>query len=278
MSDYERIAKVIRHIDADFAQQPTLSELAAVAGLSEAHFHRMFVKWAGVTPKDFVRALTMDHASLLLKRGESVLGASLDSGLSGPSRLHDLCVSIHAATPGEIKANGKGIEIRWGLSESPFGNIFIANSARGITHLSFFDVDEADSIDALQADWPCADLVRDDILVRRLVGEIFRTEASPPQSPLHLHVKGTPFQLLVWKALLGIPDASLSTYGRLAKGIGREKSSRAVGNAVGRNRISYLIPCHRVIRETGVSGGYRWGQLRKRAMICREQAQAFTPR
>ena len=217
MSDYERIAKVIRHIDADFSQQPTLSELAAVAGLSEAHFHRMFVKWAGVTPKDFVRALTMDHAGLLLKSGESVLGASLDSGLSGPSRLHDLCVSIHAATPGEIKANGKGIEIRWGLSESPFGNIFIAKSARGITHLSSFDADESDSIDALQADWPCADLVR-------------------------------------------------------------EKSSRAVGNAVGRNRISYLIPYHRVIRETGVSGGYRWGQLRKRAMISREQAQAFTPR
>lgn len=277
MSDYETIAKVIRHIDAAFMQQPSLDELASVAGLSESHFHRMFVKWAGVTPKDFVRALTMDHAKLLLKSGQSVLGASLDSGLSGPSRLHDLCISIHAASPGEIKSNGKGMQIRWGVSDSPFGKVFIAASPRGITHLSFFEEDESDSVDTMRGDWPCAELVRDDTLASKLANGIFHVEKQPTSNPLRLHVKGTPFQLLVWKALLEIPEASLSSYGRLAKEIGRDKSSRAVGNAVGRNRISYLIPCHRVIRETGVSGGYRWGQLRKRAMISREQARALTP-
>lgn len=275
MNDYDRIAKVIRHIDGAFMSQPDLEELAGVAGLSPAHFHRMFVKWAGVTPKDFVRSLTMDHAGRLLKGGAPVLDASLESGLSGPSRLHDLCLSVSAATPGEIKSGGNGMTITWGTAESPFGNMFLASTPRGISHLSFFDEDEAASLEDLRSDWPKADLERDDPAARETSLRIFQPATA--DSPLRLHLKGTGFQLKVWKALLEIPDGKLSTYGRLAKRIGKDGSARAVGNAVGSNRISYLVPCHRVIRETGALGGYRWDPLRKRAILAWENARQLTP-
>ncbi|MFD2258129.1 methylated-DNA--[protein]-cysteine S-methyltransferase [Luteolibacter algae] len=277
MNDYERIARVIRHLDEAFMHQPALDELSQVAGLSSSHFHRMFVKWAGVTPKDFIQALTMDYAMKLLRDGESILHTSLESGLSGPSRLHDLCLNVHAATPGEIKSGGVGMEIRWGLADSPFGNLFLAMTPKGISHLSFYDDCEADSLEAVHADWPLASLVRDDKSASDFAARIF-TDYPDARSHISLFVKGTAFQQKVWRALLNIPENKLTTYGKLARDIGQDKSARAVGNAVGRNRISYLIPCHRVIRETGISGGYRWGQLRKRIMISREQARAFTQR
>jgi AraC family transcriptional regulator of adaptative response/methylated-DNA-[protein]-cysteine methyltransferase len=185
-----------------------------------------------------------------------------------------LNVSLVSATREEICNGGAGLEIRWGVSESPFGSIFLAQSPRGITHLSFFDGDEAESLDFLHGDWPAASLLRDDGLVRKISSAIFTDRAHD----FRLHLKGTPFQLKVWKALLDIPEGELSTYGRLAKKLRMDGAARAVGNAVGKNRIAYLIPCHRVIRENGDLGGYRWGMLRKREMLSRERAHTLTPR
>lgn len=185
-----------------------------------------------------------------------------------PGHPHGLRVSLLAATREEIKNGGAGMEIRWGVAESPFGKIFLAESQRGITHLSFFDRVEAESLEVLRGDWPAASLGRDDRLVRKIAGEIFTGKCHDFQ----LHAKGTPFQLKVWQGLLNIPEAGLSTYGKLAEGIGMAGASRAVGNAVGANRISYLIPCHRVIRASGELGGYRWGTERKRAMLSWEKS------
>lgn len=273
MNDYERIAKIIRHIDTAFLRQPSLEELAQVVDLSPSHFHRMFVKWAGITPKDFIQTLTMDHAKRLLKHGSSVLDSSLDSGLSGPGRLHDLCVSMEAATPGEIKSGGAGMKIGWGVAESPFGKIFVAMTPKGLCHLSFFNETHAEALSVFNNDWPKAESFRDDRMVENLSAKIFKTDSPEKLSPLRIHVKGTAFQVKVWKALLEIPEATLTTYGRIAEEIGSPKASRAVGTAIGSNQVSYLIPCHRVIRESGVSGGYRWGQLRKRVMISWEAAR-----
>ncbi len=275
MDDYERIARIIRHIDSSFLSQPGPDELAAAAGLSQSHFHRLFAKWAGITPKDFIRSLTMNHAHELLRGGSNVLAASLEAGLSGPGRLHDLCVSLEGATPGEIRSGGAGLEVRWGIAESPFGKTFLARTPKGLSHLSFFDEDPGESIEAMRGDWPAADLVEDHALATELATRIFSPEAG---KPLRLHPVGTAFQLKVWQALIRIPEAELTTYGQLASGIGQAKAARAVGGAVGKNRISYLIPCHRVIRETGILGGYRWGPFRKRVMIARENAVAATRR
>jgi len=181
-------------------------------------------------------------------------------------------ISIQIATPSEIKSGGNGMEIRWGVAQSRFGKCFLAQTPRGISHLSFFDNDEIESLEVVNSDWPRSVLKRDDTLAASTSRHIFH-EGNSASSPLHLHLKGTEFQLKVWKALLEIPDGELSTYGRLSKRIGMDGSARAVGNAVGKNRISYIIPCHRVIREDGTLGGYRWGTRRKQDMLAWEQAK-----
>lgn len=273
MSDYERIAKVIRYLDVHREEQPNLATLAAVAGLSPSHFHRMFSTWAGATPKDFLQCLTLSHARQLLREGQNVLAAALESGLSGPGRLHDLCVTLEAATPGEIKARGAGLEIRAGVASSPFGNCLIAETPRGICHLSFFDDGGIDgALEGLKHDWPLAKLAMDNTHIQSLAEGIF----IPGQTrlPWKLHVRGTPFQLRVWRALLEVPPGGLVSYGTLAAAAGNANASRATGTAVGSNGVSYLIPCHRVIRETGIPGNYRWGYIRKRVMLAREAVQA----
>lgn len=273
MNDYERIATAIRFLDAHRDEQPDLARVAAAAGLSPSHFHRMFSAWTGATPKDFLQCLTLSHAKELLARGESVLNAALDAGLSGPGRLHDLCVTLEAATPGEIKSRGAGLDIHAGVSDSPFGSCLLAETPRGICHLSFFEPSQRESaIAALRADWPDARLEWDEDFARALARRIFLTE--PASAPWKLHVKGTPFQLRVWRALLEIPPGSLASYGRIAAMAGNPQASRATGTAVGRNAISFLIPCHRVIRETGICGNYRWGALRKRAILAWESGRA----
>lgn len=273
VNDYERIATAIRHLDEHRGEQPDLASLAAVVGLSPSHFHRMFSKWAGATPKDFLQCLTLGHAKELLKRGESVLDASLESGLSGPGRLHDLCVTLEAATPGEIKSRGEGLAIRAGVARSPFGNCLLGETRRGICHLSFFDEPERDhAAGELRNDWPLADISWDDAFAESLAERIFHP-ANTAQS-WKLHVKGTPFQLRVWRALLEIRPGTLASYGRIAALAGNPNASRATGSAVGSNAISFLIPCHRVIRETGVSGHYRWGAVRKRAILAWESGRA----
>jgi AraC family transcriptional regulator of adaptative response/methylated-DNA-[protein]-cysteine methyltransferase len=282
MNDYERIAQIIRFLDEHRAGQPDLAALAARAGLSPFHLHRLFSAWAGVTPKDFLQCLTLAHARSLLRAGESVLDTALESGLSGPGRLHDLCVNLEAASPGELKAAGAGWTITCGFADSPFGKCLIAESPRGICHLSFVEKEKT-ALGELQTAWLRAGLKRDDSAAEKLAEKIFvrdsadRRAGTKNESPLRAFVRGTPFQALVWRALLEIPPGSVTSYGRLAAATGRPAASRAVGAAVGQNPLAYLIPCHRVIRETGLPGGYHWGLVRKRAMIAWESAAAPSP-
>jgi AraC family transcriptional regulator, regulatory protein of adaptative response / methylated-DNA-[protein]-cysteine methyltransferase len=279
MNDYERIAQVIRFLDERHAEQPDLPTLAGRAGLSRFHFHRLFSTWAGVTPKDFLQCLTLAHAKEMLRNGNSLLDVALESGLSGPGRLHDLCVNLEAASPGEVKSGGAGWTITFGFAESPFGKCLVAEGPRGICHLSFIESEsEETALAALQEDWPQAKLKRADFVAARLARKIFTRHTmdqhtgSKTGTPLRAFVRGTPFQVRVWRALLQVQPGTLTSYGRLATAIGKPAASRAVGAAVGQNPLAYLIPCHRVIRETGVIGDYHWEQIRKRAMIAWESS------
>ena len=210
MNDYERIARVIRHLDARHAGQPDLASLAEIAGLSPFHFHRLFSAWAGITPKDFLQCLTLAHAKNLLYKGQSVLDAALGSGLSGPGRLHDLCVILEAASPGEVKSGGAGWTITAGFADSPFGRCLIGESPRGLCHLSFVDSgDGAAALAALRENWPRARLQRDDAIASRLTSGIFQRPENRHSGPaLRAFVKGTTFQVRVWRALLQVPPGT----------------------------------------------------------------------
>lgn len=277
MNDYERVSRVIRHLDARQQEQPELEELARHAGLSPFHFHRLFARWAAVTPKDFLQCLTATHARQLLARGETLLETAFATGLSSPGRLHDLCVSLEGASPGEIKSGGEGWEIELGLAETPFGPCCIGTGPRGICHLSFLE-----SLDPKQAAlpvahaWPRARRRWNNAAAAAMAATLFRTPDEAARSPatnLRAFVRATPFQLRVWQALLRVPSGALVSYGTLARTVGRPGAARAVGTAVGSNPIAFLIPCHRVIRETGILGQYRWGPERKRALIGWETAR-----
>jgi len=289
MNDYDRVARVIRYVEAHHTGQPRLAVLARVAGLSVSRFHRLFSAWAGVTPKSFLQCLTFSHARELLRGGTNVLAASLDAGLSGPGRLHDLCVSLEAASPGEIKSGGAGWRMTAGFGPTPFGDALAAQSPRGVCHLSFVDSNRESAWARLTQSWPNARWRRDDAAARKLLAEIFprpnrpaqrgapdlEVRAAPkkhPSRPLRALVNGTDFQVRVWRALLRVPPGGLTSYGRLAAAIGAPLAARAVGSAVANNPLAWLIPCHRVIRQTGAAGEYRWGAARKRAMIAWEGA------
>jgi AraC family transcriptional regulator of adaptative response/methylated-DNA-[protein]-cysteine methyltransferase len=269
MNDYERVATVIRFLDRHHTDQPDLNELAATAGLSAFHFHRLFSAWAGVTPKDFLQCLTLEHVKQLLRDGDNVFDAALNAGLSGPGRLHDLCVTLEAASPGEMKNGGAGMQIDYGFAETPFGEALIAETERGICHLSFVQEQGRNAVRNLVADqWPNAKLHRKDQRAVELSQKIFvHRPQNESRSKLRAFVRGTPFQLRVWRALLDVPSGSLTTYGRLSAAINQPAAARAVGGAVGANPISFVIPCHRVIRETGALGNYGGGRIRKRAII-----------
>ena len=269
MSHYERIEKVIRYLDAHAGEQPDLATLAKVAGLSESHFHRLFAKWAGTTPKDFLKHLTSEHAKALLRESKDILGASLEAGLSGPSRLHDLLVTVEGVTPGEYKSGGRGVAIDWAFVETPFGPCLLGATRRGICWLAFTDRREA-ALRELRSGWPNASLRAGGPLAKAAARAAF----GRGKRKVSVVAAGTPFQLKVWRALLRVPEGRLTTYGALAAAIGAPKAARAVGTAVGRNAIGYLIPCHRVIRDTGALGGYRWGPSRKAAILAYEAARA----
>lgn len=276
MTDYDRIAAVIRFIDQHRSSQPEIEQLAAVAGLSGSHFHRLFQRWAGVTPKSFLKCLTLNHARQQLRAGRSVLDAALDAGLSGPGRLHDLTVSLTAASPGEIKSGGQGWVLRAGFAETPFGVTLIAQSPRGICHLSFVAAVCPSSAELLlREDWPNARIEWDDDLARNLMSEVFARHDQSPHTAARLSclVRGTTFQVRVWNALLSIPSGHLAAYCDIASFLGRPNAARAIGSAVGKNPVALLIPCHRVIRETGVFGDYRWGPHRKQAIIAWESTR-----
>lgn len=274
MNDYERIARVLRFLEKSRAAQSGLATLAKQAGLSPFHFHRLFSRWAGVTPEDFLRCLTLSDAKARLKRGESVLDAALGAGLSGPGRLHDLCVRLEAATPGEITSGGAGWTIAAGFAETPFGTCLVAEGPRGIAQLSFPPSTKwANATVAIREDWPRAKLRREDAVARKWAARLFgKAKKNPGRKPLHAVVRGSTFQVRVWRALLRVPAGSLVSYGRLARAAGCPGAARAVGTAVGQNRLAWLVPCHRVIRETGALGNYRWGPVRKRAMLAWEGA------
>jgi len=278
MDDYQRIARVIRYLDLHHTEQPDLAALAAIAGLSPFHFHRLFAAWAGITPKDFLQCLTLTHARKLLRQGESVLEATLQAGLSGPGRLHDLCVSLAAASPGELKSGGRGWTVTYGFAASPFGLCLVAESPRGLCRLSFVEAAADETARAwLLADLPLARLQRDDAAAAHLADRVFSRPGDPGKSPtLRAFVRGTPFQVRVWQALLQVHPGTLVSYGGLAGAVGRPGSARSVGTAVARNPLAYLIPCHRVIRETGALGGYHWGLERKRAMLVWDSCAGLT--
>jgi AraC family transcriptional regulator of adaptative response/methylated-DNA-[protein]-cysteine methyltransferase len=278
MNDYQRIALVIRYLDSCHTEQPDLASLAAYVGLSPFHFHRLFSAWAAITPKDFLQCLTLTHAKELLRKGESVMAVALKSGLSGPGRLHDLCVNLEAASPGELKSGGEGWTIVAGFADSPFGPCLVAESPRGISQISFLESENGEAEwTALQANWPRAALWRDDVVAARLAERIFARPGAASSGPaLRAYVQGSAFQLRVWRALLQVEPGMLVSYGRLAAALGEPAAARAVGSAVAKNPLAYLIPCHRVIRETGVVGDYRWGRVRKRAIMAWESSAALT--
>ncbi|MDF1862908.1 MAG: methylated-DNA--[protein]-cysteine S-methyltransferase [Verrucomicrobiales bacterium] len=272
MDDYSRIALVIAHLDKHHEDQPTLSELAGVVGLSESHFHRLFRRWAGVTPKDFLQCLTAAHARQRLKESATVLDAALDSGLSGPGRLHDLTISLVAATPGEIRTGGADLTIRYGAAETPFGWATLGWTERGICHLAFHSDKPGKAVPGeLVESWPNASLNEDAGEAHEQLDRIFRRSSEGPGLSAFVH--GTPFQVQVWQALLRIPEGEVTSYAKLADAVGRPGAARAVGTACGKNPVGYLIPCHRVIRETGIIKGYRWGSERKAALLARESSQ-----
>lgn len=270
MSDYERVERVIRYLEKHHLEQPSLAELAKVAGLSESHFHRLFTRWAGTTPKSFLKFLTAGHARSLLARSGDLLNVSLDSGLSGPGRLHDLFVTFEAMTPGECKAGGDGVEVRYGFHPSPFGTCLIGVTKRGVCYLAFVDGSEVKALAELRRKWPRASLRPSQAATGKAVRRIFFRRKG---RKVPVVLAGTPFQLKVWEALLRIPPGRALSYAGLAGAIGAPKASRAVGTAVASNAIAYLIPCHRVIRGSGGFGQYRWGSARKQAVLAWEAGE-----
>jgi AraC family transcriptional regulator, regulatory protein of adaptative response / methylated-DNA-[protein]-cysteine methyltransferase len=272
--DYARIERALRFLNANYLQRPALDEIATHAHLSPFHFERLFQRWAGTSPKRFLQYLTKEHAKSLLQDSSSLLEATYESGLSGAGRLHDLFVSCEAVTPGECKHRGKGVTIRYGFHPTPFGECLLATTERGICALRFLSsASKPVAVRELREEWPAAEFTKDDGETGEICGRIFSGALEDVSTPFHLHLRGTNFQLKVWQALLTIPVGRLVNYGDLAAKISAPRASRAVGSAVGRNPIAYLIPCHRVIRSLGVIGDYRWGRERKQAMIGREAAR-----
>lgn len=270
--DYQRIEQAIYFIEEHYQRQPELREIAESVGLSEYHFQRVFTRWAGISPKRFLQFLTKENAKELLKHS-SVLDATYSVGLSSPGRLHDLFVHTEAVTPGEYKARGDGLTIRYGFHSTPFGEALIGLTERGICHLSFVQGGHEAALSNLKADWKNASLLEDFSATEPLIAPVFSLGHS--SAPLSLYLTGTNFQLKVWEALLNVQPGKVTTYEQIAAQIGHPTALRAVGTAVGHNPIAYLIPCHRVIRKMGDFGNYRWGPARKKALLGWEAAMAL---
>ena len=270
--DYDRVASAIRFIAAHRLEQPPLEDVADAMGLSPFHAQRLFTRWAGVSPKRFLGLLTVEHAKTLLRSAESVMGAAYEVGLSGGSRLHDLFVTLEAITPGEYKAGGADLVLRWGVHETPFGPALLVASDRGLSRLSFLDGKRLDpALAEAEADWPLSRFIEDASITAPYARAAFGPRAAG--TTLRVLAKGTPFQVQVWRALMRLAAGTAVTYGDLAAELGHPGAGRAVGRACGANRIATLIPCHRVIRGTGVLGGYHWGLERKQALLAWESAR-----
>ena len=306
---YERIAKALAFMRQNHLNQPDLETIAQHVHLSEYHFQRLFTKWAGISPKRFLQYLTVEYAKSKITETKSLLELTVNAGLSSPGRLHDLFVKLEAMSPGEFKAGGAGLQIWYGVHETPFGRCLIAMTARGICNLHFFNVIDEKTAEAhFCTEWANAEIIRDQEATREISDRFqpvaaYRrsvSEAKPlalakrfsaldaesakvkkgkeaisdrfqpvaaNRSPLVLYVKGTNFQIQVWRALLRVPFGGITTYQGLAESMGRPTAARAIGNALGSNPVGYFIPCHRVIRESGEMGGYRWGLERKAVLL-----------
>jgi AraC family transcriptional regulator of adaptative response/methylated-DNA-[protein]-cysteine methyltransferase len=274
--EFHRIARAIGYLAEHAREQPSVAAIADAAGWSEYHFARVFRRWAGISPKQLLQHLSLVAARQALDDDRSVLQAALDAGLSGPGRLHDLFVSLEAVTPGEYKARGRGLVLRYGTAGTPFGPARIAFSERGIAFLAFADADGGfDDWEGFRATWGAASWETDDAAARRVARDIWRAVPGASRQ-LTLWVHGSNFQQQVWRALLAAGRDSTVSYARLAQDIGRAAACRAVGSAVGANPVAWLIPCHHVLRANGALGGYRWGVERKQAMLAWEVAQSLS--
>lgn len=270
--NYNRIAEAIDYIRNNFRDQPSLEEIAEKVHLSPFHFQRLFSDWAGTTPKRFLQYISLEHAKSLLKDQQATLfNAAMETGLSGTGRLHDLFINIEGMTPAEYKNGGVNLVINYRFAESPFGKLIVASTMKGVCHLAFID-NGVMAVADLKKRFPNASFQLKDDLIQHNALTIFQNDWN--QLPkIKLHLKGTDFQLKVWETLLKIPMGKLSTYGKIAEHIGRATASRAVGTAIGSNPVAFLIPCHRVIQSSGGIGGYRWGTVKKTAMIGWESAK-----
>jgi AraC family transcriptional regulator of adaptative response/methylated-DNA-[protein]-cysteine methyltransferase len=272
--DYERIEKSIKFLETNFSSQPGLNEVAAHIGLSEFHFQRLFSRWVGISPKRFLQFLTKEYAKHLLEDSVNLLDVTYEAGLSSPGRLHDLFVNCEAVTPGEYKTKGQGLTIKYGFHPSPFGECLLATTERGICGFFFVkNRDRKDPLTELRYFWKKADIVEDPQATRELVERIFNPSFADTRAPLHLILNGTNFQIKVWEALIKIPFGAVVSYEDVAIQVGIPGATRAVGSAVGKNPISFIIPCHRVIRKTADFGNYGGGTARKKAILGWEAAQ-----
>ncbi len=272
--NYNRIAEAITYLKANFTKQPDLYEVAEEVHLSPFHFQRLFSEWAGTSPKKFLQYISIEHAKKLLKEnGVTLFDAAYETGLSGTGRLHDLFIKIDGMTPAEYKNGGSNLFINYSFAESPFGNLLVASTPKGICYMAFYEKDEMAAFALLQKYLPNAKFSQKTDLIQQNALFIFQNDWSK-LNQIKLHLKGSTFQLKVWETLLKIPMGKFSTYGAIAKQIDNPNASRAVGTAIGSNPVAFLIPCHRVIQSSGVFGGYMWGATRKTALLGWEGAKA----
>jgi AraC family transcriptional regulator of adaptative response/methylated-DNA-[protein]-cysteine methyltransferase len=279
LTDYARIEKAILFIESHYRTHPSLDVIAESVGLSKFHFQRLFRRWAGISPKRFIQYLTAGLAERHLRESRNLLDATFEAGLSSPGRLHDLMVTMHGVTPGELKAEGAGMIIRFGVHPSPFGECFLAATEKGICALSFIGPNGLEkAVEDLKDRWRHAVFQERPDLTRSIAERIFAASPNGVPLSLNLFIKGTNFQVKVWEALLRIPYGSVASYEEIAETVGAPKAARAVGTAVAQNPVAYLIPCHRVIRKSGDFGEYRWGAVRKKAILGWEAARSHPHR
>jgi AraC family transcriptional regulator of adaptative response/methylated-DNA-[protein]-cysteine methyltransferase len=276
--DYEKVRQTLAFLTDHWRDQPQMDEIAAYIGLSESYLNHLFRRWSGLSPKAFLQALTLEHARMLLRDSASVLDTAYEVGLSGPGRLHDLFVTHEAMSPGEWKAGGGGMTLRYGYHPSPFGEAIAVATGRGLCGMGFVeDGDRAVALADMVRRWPKANFVEDSEITRPLVARAFDPALWKPETPLRIVLIGTDFEIRVWETLLRIPLGRATTYSDVARHIGKPSAARAVGAAVGRNPVSFVVPCHRVIGASGGLTGYHWGLTRKRAILGWEAGKVSSP-
>jgi AraC family transcriptional regulator of adaptative response/methylated-DNA-[protein]-cysteine methyltransferase len=275
IADYDKVRRTLAFITENWRDQPSMEAIADHIGISEPHLHHLFRNWSGLSPKAFLQALTLDHARSLLRDSASILDTAYEVGLSGPGRLHDLFVTHEAMSPGDWKAKGQGLKLYYGFHPSPFGEAIGVATDRGLAGLGFVDGgDRFSALADMKQRWPKADFVENCQITAPLVARAFDPALWKPETPLRVVLIGTDFEVRVWETLLRIPFGSATTYSTLAEMLGKPKAARAIGGAVGRNPISFVVPCHRVIGKSGALTGYHWGLTRKQAILGWEAGQS----